>query len=112
MPNGVRVWIAAGRTDMRHGMHGVAIQVREQLKRDPHGGDLWIFRGRRGGLAKILSHSGVGLSLRAKRLDRRKFIWRRRRRGVISISGGQMAYILEGVDWRNPQLTWRPKSAR
>ena len=34
--------------------------------------DLYIFRGRRGDLAKILWHDGVGLSLYAKRLDRGK----------------------------------------
>ena len=51
MPSGVRVWIAAGHTDMRRGMQGLALQVQEQLKRDPHGGDLYIFRGRRGDLA-------------------------------------------------------------
>jgi len=75
MPSGVRVWIATGHTDMRRGMQGLALQVQEQLKRDPHGGDLYLFRGRRGDLAKILWHDGVGLSLYAKRLDRGKFIW-------------------------------------
>jgi transposase len=70
MPSGVRVWIATGHTDMRRGMQGLALQVQEQLKRDPHGGDLYLFRGRRGDLAKILWHDGVGLSLYAKRLDR------------------------------------------
>ena len=35
MPSGVRVWIAAGHTDMRRGMQGLALQVQEQLKRDP-----------------------------------------------------------------------------
>ena len=57
MPSGVRVWIAAGHTDMRRGMQGLALQVQEQLKRDPHGGDLYLFRGRRGDLAKILKAS-------------------------------------------------------
>jgi transposase len=52
MPSGVRVWLAAGHTDMRRGMQGLALQVQEQLKRDPHGGDLYLFRGRRGDLAK------------------------------------------------------------
>ena len=85
--------------------------VQEQLKRDPHCGDLYIFRGRRGDLAKILWHDGLGLSLYAKRLDRGKFIWPSAKGGVVSISAGQMAYMLEGIDWRNPQLTWRPKSA-
>ena len=96
---------------MRRGMQGLALQVQEGLKSDPHGGDLFIFRGRRGDLAKILWHDGVGLSLYAKRLDRGKFIWPSAAGGAVSISAAQMAYMLEGIDWRNPQLTWRPKSA-
>ena len=51
IPSGVRVWIATGHTDMRRGMQGLALQVQESLKRDPHAGDLSIFRGRRGDLA-------------------------------------------------------------
>jgi transposase len=57
-PSGVRVWIATGATDMRKGMQGLALQVQEGLKRDPHGGDLYLFRGRRGDLLKILWHDG------------------------------------------------------
>ena len=111
IPSGRRVWIAMGHTDMRRGMQGLALQVQEQLMRDPHAGDLYIFRGRRGDLAKILWHGGVGLSLYAKRLDRGKFIWPSAKDGVVSISASQMACMLEGVDWRNPQSTWRPSSA-
>ncbi len=48
IPSNVRVWIATGHTDMRRGMQGLALQVQEQLRRDPHAGDLYIFRGRRG----------------------------------------------------------------
>jgi transposase len=51
-PSGVRVWLAAGRTDMRRGMNGLALQVQEILKRDPYGGHLFVFRGRRGDLIK------------------------------------------------------------
>lgn len=40
LPAGRRVWIATGHTDMRRGMQGLALQVQEQLKRDPHAGDL------------------------------------------------------------------------
>jgi transposase len=111
IPAGCRVWIAMGHTDMRRGMQGLALQVQEQLQRDPHAGNLYIFRGRRGDLAKILWHDGVGLSLYAKRLDRGRFIWPSARDGVVSISASQMACMLEGIDWWNPQLTWRPTSA-
>jgi transposase len=47
VPSNVRVWIATGHTDMRRGMVGLALQVQEGLKRDPHAGDLYIFRGKR-----------------------------------------------------------------
>ena len=58
IPSGVRVWIATGHTDMRCGMQSLALTVQESLKRDPHAGDLYIFRGRRGDLIKILWHDG------------------------------------------------------
>ena len=45
VPSGVRVWLAVGRTDMRRGMNGLALQVQETLKRDPFAGDLFVFRG-------------------------------------------------------------------
>ena len=60
IPSGVRVWIATGHTDMRRGMQSLALTVQESLKRDPHAGDLYIFRGRRGDLVKFLWHDGIG----------------------------------------------------
>lgn len=53
IPAGARVWIAIGHTDMRKGMEGLALQVQ---KRDPHGGNLFVFRGRNGALIKIIWH--------------------------------------------------------
>jgi transposase len=109
--SGVRVWIATGHTDMRRGMQGLALQVQEGLKRDPHGGDLYVFRGRKGDLIKILWHDGIGLSLYAKRLDRGKFIWPGVVDGAVAITAAQMGYMLEAIDWRNPQRTFRPQAA-
>ena len=73
VPSGVRVWLAVGRTDMRRGMNGLALQVQEALRRDPHAGDLYVFRGARGDLIKILWHDGLGMSLYAKRLEKGRF---------------------------------------
>ena len=61
IPSGARVWLAAGHTDMRKGFNGLALQVQELLRRDPHSGHLFVFRGRRGGLIKILWHDGQRL---------------------------------------------------
>jgi transposase len=111
VPGGVRVWLAVGHTDMRRGMNGLALQVQEAMKRDPHAGDLYVFRGRRGNLLKILWHDGLGMSLYAKRLEHGRFVWPSPANGVIAISSAQLAYMLEGIDWRNPRLTWRPQEA-
>jgi len=43
----VRVWIATGHTDMRRGMNSLAVLVQEAFRRDPHGGDLYVFRGKK-----------------------------------------------------------------
>ena len=71
IPGGVRVWLATGVTDMRRGMNTLALQVQEDLGRDPHAGDLYIFRGRRGDLVKCLWHAGRYLASFAWRYNRR-----------------------------------------
>ena len=111
IPAGGRVWIATGHTDMRKGMNSLSLQIQETLKRNPFGGDLYIFRGRRGDLVKILWSDALGMSLYLKRLERGKFIWPSPADGVIAITAAQMGYMLEGIDWRHPQRTWRPEAA-
>lgn len=111
MPGDIRVWLAGGVTDMRCGMNSLALKVQQGLGRDPHAGDLYVFRGRSGSLLKCLWHDGLGMSLYVKRLDRGKFIWPAPAGGCVAISGAQLAYLLDGIDWRNPRQTWRPQSA-
>ena len=94
--SGVRVWLAVGRTDMRKGMNGLALQVQEVLGRDPHAGDLYVFRGARGDLIKIVWHDGIGMSLYAKRLERGRFIWPSPADGTVAISTSQLAYCSMG----------------
>src|SRR5437764_14859071 len=102
-PSGVRVWLATGATDMRRGMNGLALQVQQALHRDPHAGDLYVFRGKRGNLLKILWHDGLGMSLYAKRLERGRFIWPSPADGVIAITAAQLGYMLRELigDIRN-----------
>ncbi len=81
-PGGARVWLATGRTDMRKGMNGLALQVQEVLERDPHSGHLFVFRGRRGDLLKILWHetkacacSRRGWNVAASSGRHRRMVW-------------------------------------
>jgi transposase len=109
-PSGVRVWLATGATDMRRGMNSLALQVQESLHRDPHAGDLYVFRGRRGDLIKIIWHDGQGACLFTKRLERGRFLWPSLADGVVTISVAQLSYLLSGIDWRMPRETWRPQA--
>jgi transposase len=109
VPSGSKVWLALGHTDMRRGMRTLALQVQEVLKKDVHAGDLFVFRGRSGSLCKILWHDGLAMSLYIRRLERGHFVWPSTKDGVVAISASAMACLLEGIDWRNPQETWRPK---
>jgi transposase len=124
MAPGVRVWLATGRTDMRKGMDGLALVVQEALREDPHSGHLFVFRGRRGDLLKVLWHDGQGMCLFAKRLEKGRFIWpqtvdpsrsdrdpSRSDRDPVSITPAQLGYLLEGIDWRAPRRSWVPQAA-
>jgi len=108
IPSAAKVWLAVGHTDMRRGMPGLALQVQEGMGRDPHAGDLFVFRGRRADMVKIIWHDGVGMSLYVKRLDRGRFVWPSPADGTVAISAAQLSYMLDGIDWRNPRHTWRP----
>ncbi|MEO6625681.1 MAG: IS66 family insertion sequence element accessory protein TnpB [Burkholderiaceae bacterium] len=111
VPAGVRVWLAAGQTDMRKGFDGLAMLVQETLKRDPHDGQLFVFRGKRGDLIKLLWHDGQGMCLFAKRLERGRFIWPATVGEAVTITAAQLGYLLEGIDWRAPIRTQRPELA-
>jgi transposase len=74
-PAGTRIWIAAGVTDMRRGFQGLSAQVQTVLEKQPYSGHIFVFRGRRGDIVKLLWHNGDGLCLLAKRLERGRFIW-------------------------------------
>ena len=88
IPSGTEVWLATSHTDMRKGFDGLALLVQETLKRDPHGGHLFVFRGR-SGLIKVLWHDGQGMCLFAKRLERGRFIWPSPVDGAVAITPAQ-----------------------
>jgi len=75
LPAGTKIWLAAGITDMRAGMNGLAAKVGTALAEDPYCGHVFVFRGRRGDMLKVLWWSGDGLCLLAKCLERGRFVW-------------------------------------
>jgi transposase len=111
LPAGTRVWLAAGHTDMRKGFDGLAAVAQEVLLQDPFGGHVFVFRGRRGDIIKLLWWDGDGLCLFAKRLERGRFVWPKAEDGVVALTRAELAMLLEGIDWRRPVRTAAPRMA-
>jgi transposase len=104
----MRVWLAAGVTDMRRGMYGLAALVQTTLSSNPYSGQVFVFRGRRGDLIKVLWSDADGLCLFAKRLERGRFVWPQANSGTVHLTAAQLSMLLEGIDWRRPERTWQP----
>lgn len=111
LPGGTNIWLAAGFTDMRRGFDGLAAIVQEKLAANPFAGHVFVFRGRRGDLVKLLWWDGDGLCLFAKRLERGRFIWPQAADGSVHLSKAQLSMLLEGIDWRRPERTWQPQTS-
>ena len=108
---GTRVWLAAGVTDMRCGIDSLAAKVQMMLTQDPFSGQVFAFRGRRGGLVKLLWSDGDGMCMLTKRLERGRFVWPQAESGSVSLSAAQLSMLLEGIDWRHHERTWQPRMA-
>lgn len=111
LPSGVRVWLACGYTDMRKGMDGLALLAQQALAEDPFSGAVFAFRGKRGGLVKLLWFDGQGMCLFSKRLEKGLFVWPVTNTGRASLSPAQLSMLLEGIDWRMPRPARRPELA-
>jgi transposase len=111
LPLGTRVWLAAGVTDMRKGMDGLAALVQTTLAENVFSGHVFVFRGKRGDLVKLLWWSGDGMNLYAKRLERGRFVWPQATSGTVHLMSAQLSMLLEGIDWRRPQRSWQPERA-
>ena len=96
---------------MRKGFAGLPAHVETILKGDPYSGHLFVFRGRQGDLVKIIWRDGQGACLFSKRLERGRFVWPSAADGKVTITSAQLSMLLEGIDWRMPQQTWRPLEA-
>ena len=66
LPAGTRVWLAAGVTDMRKGMDGLAALAQTTLSQNPFSGHVFVFRGRRGDLVKLVWFDGSTVGPRVR----------------------------------------------
>ena len=96
---------------MRRGFQGLSALVQTRLEQSPFSGHVFVFRGRRGDLIKLLWWDGEGLCLFAKRLERGRFVWPQATEGSVALTRAQLSMLLEGIDWRHPVRTAEPQLA-
>ena len=89
LPQGARLWLAAGAADIRKGFDSLAMRAQTVFGQDPFSGHVFCFRGRRGDLVKLLWWDGDGLCLFAKRLERGQYVWPRAEEGVAVLTRGK-----------------------
>ena len=89
-PAGTQIWIAAGVTDLRRGFTGLSALVQTVLKENPFSGHVFVFRGRRGDLVKLLWWDHDGLCLFAKRIERGRFVWPKAESGTVALTRAQL----------------------
>jgi transposase len=109
VPPGVRVLVAARPVDFRKGMDGLAAVAKETLAQDPFSGTVLVFRAKRADRVKLLFWDGSGLLLVSKRLEQGVFKWPPIVDGVMRLSAGQLAALIEGLDWTRVHV---PRVAR
>ncbi|MGD1924586.1 MAG: IS66 family insertion sequence element accessory protein TnpB [Paracoccaceae bacterium] len=98
VPAQTKVWLAAGVTGMRKGFNGLSALAEKVLAEDPFCGDLFVFRGRRGDLIKVIWFDGQGACSFSKRLEKGRFVWPSPADDKISVTPAQLSMLLEAID--------------
>jgi len=113
LPRGMKVHLALDLIDMRKGIDGLTMLVQGVLRQDPFSGHLFVFRGRKANLIKIVFWDGTGLCLFTKRLEQGVFLWPSNVEpgGTLALNSEQLSMLIEGIDWRAPERRWRPAVA-
>ena len=107
LPMHTRIWLVAGVTDMRKGFNGLGELIQHALDENPFSGHIFIFRGRRGDMVKVLWADADGMNLYMKRLEDGQFVWPVAREGKITLTRSQLTLLLDKLDWRQPKTATR-----
>ena len=99
VPAGIKVHMAVGYTDLRKGLDGLAVLIEQVLEKDPFSGHMFVFRGRRADMIKVLFWDGSGLCLLTKRLEKGRFAWPvADEYGLtVTMTAAQLSMLLEGT---------------
>ena len=100
IPEGVRVYLRLGPTDMRKSIQALSILVKKDMGKDVGAGDVFAFCNRTRRLIKILYWDRNGFCLWQKRLEQQSFKWPNSDQELLAVGAREMNWLLEGLDFR------------
>ena len=110
--NRVRIMVATKPIDFRKGHDSLAAMVKNELRKDPFTGTVFVFRARKADRLKLLYWDGTGLVMAYKRLEDASFTWPAIKDGMMALNHAQFEALFSGLDWRRVKaLETRPPAA-
>ncbi|GAB5390425.1 MAG: IS66 family insertion sequence element accessory protein TnpB [Alphaproteobacteria bacterium] len=108
----IRVLLATTPLDFRKGHDGLSAVVRNELRKDPFTGTIFVFSSKRADRLKLLYWDGSGLVMSYKRLEDQNFAWPAIRDGLMTLAPAQFEALFAGLDWRRvrPIATRTPQA--
>ena len=92
-----KIYLAAGYTDLRRGIDGLATMIRFRFQLDPYDKNtLFLFCGKRTNRIKGLLWEGDGFLLLYKRVESGHFTWPRSSNDLRSLSAEQFQWLMQG----------------
>jgi transposase len=98
LPATIRVFVAAGASDLRRGFDGLAQLARDQLEQDPLTGHLFVFANRRRDRIKILYWDRDGYVIWMKRLEKGTYRRPSPTSDRVEWTAVELAAVLGGID--------------
>ena len=116
LPPSVKVYLAVDPVDMRKGVDALANVVRNVIREEPMSGHLFVFRGRRHHMLRVLFWDRNGWALYTKRLERGGFhlpVTVAEGAQRVEVDAAELMLMLEGIDLRGAKrhVRWRPSTA-
>lgn len=100
-----RIVLACGTVDLRKGIEGLAMIIRDRYKQNPfEKGTLFLFCGRRSDRIKGLLWMGTGFCLLYMRLEAGSFFWPHTTTQAADLTEEQFRYLMLGLNPLEPKV--------
>lgn len=98
------VYLAAGSTDLRKSIDGLATLVQAEFQLDPFSPCLFVFCNRQRDKIKVLQWDNAGFWLHYRRLERGRFQWPdASQSNPVAISQRELRWLLDGLSITQPK---------